>query len=325
MNAQRREADLKTMENIDKYTEAYKHVITEWLGPSPLFDMAKNGRVEDIEIDHVFGLTDEDRKNLEDFKVTAISNDSVEFTRIFRDGAKMVLRRDYLVDNSCSWSGKWYFTEFGGDGDFVEAEGADSAKAVQEKLWQAQEDFEEEEEEEEEEREEGKDYYDADHAAEWMEKNPHGWYNSEHDKGTGDEEEDEDPEIAEESVEDSTGTVSITLETMDDAYDADLYARNLEKMGFTCDYDSEPASHPSYTISAPADREAELKSFIFLRWTVGDPRNIEDCLEGVESSFLTYVKNGKSLDFKEAFADEIAESGYELFDEDEEDEEEDEE
>ena len=34
------------------------------------------------------------------------------------------------------------------------------------------------------------DEYDADHAAEWMEKHPHGWYNSESDYGTGDEDED---------------------------------------------------------------------------------------------------------------------------------------
>jgi len=29
--------------------------------------------------------------------------------------------------------------------------------------------------------------YDADHAAEWMERHPHGWYNSENDYGTGEE------------------------------------------------------------------------------------------------------------------------------------------
>ena len=36
--------------------------------------------------------------------------------------------------------------------------------------------------------EEDKDVYDADHAAEWMERNPHGYYNSEKDYGTDDEE-----------------------------------------------------------------------------------------------------------------------------------------
>ena len=50
------------------------------------------------------------------------------------------------------------------------------------------------EDREEEEIEEGKDYYDADHAAEWMEKHPYGWYNSEHGKGTGIEEDEEEDE-----------------------------------------------------------------------------------------------------------------------------------
>ena len=34
--------------------------------------------------------------------------------------------------------------------------------------------------------------YDADHAAEWMEMHPYGWYNDEDDKGTGDEDDDYD-------------------------------------------------------------------------------------------------------------------------------------
>jgi len=121
-----------------------------------------------------------------------------------------------------------------------------------------------------------------------------------------------------EAIEDSTDTVSITLETMDDAYDADLFARNLARMGFGCEYNNETGGHPSYTISAPAEKEAELKQFVLQRWTVGDPgkfpENMEDCLEGVEASLLSYVKNGNDLDFQEAFADEIAESGYEPFD-----------
>ena len=32
--------------------------------------------------------------------------------------------------------------------------------------------------------------YNADHAAEWMEMHPNGWYNDENDKGTGDEDDD---------------------------------------------------------------------------------------------------------------------------------------
>ena len=35
------------------------------------------------------------------------------------------------------------------------------------------------------------DEYDEGHAEEWMEKHPYGWYNSESDYGTGDEEEHE--------------------------------------------------------------------------------------------------------------------------------------
>lgn len=37
--------------------------------------------------------------------------------------------------------------------------------------------------------------YNADHAAEWMKMHPHGWYNSEDDKGTGDEDDDYDEDI----------------------------------------------------------------------------------------------------------------------------------
>ena len=38
--------------------------------------------------------------------------------------------------------------------------------------------------------------YDEGHAQEWMERHPHGWYNNEHDYGTGDEEDDADSDTS---------------------------------------------------------------------------------------------------------------------------------